>query len=182
VHHRGLVGTEHDAVGGQSPRGFDHVRQGEAPETVVDVEVARQTAGHGDRTMPDVEDLLGTTEAQRDRVESRFDLVGDVAAGRVDEEVEDDRRAPHGVGEQESSPAEAGQARLGDRGGEPARDRGIEGVAPGSEREGGGRNGLGVAGGDHAARRRGGGTDGRTPRRRGARSLPRSGPRTNRAT
>ena len=101
-----------------------------------------------------MEDLDRVAEVDVDRAQRRvLGAVGEPAARRLDEEVEQ-----HGIlagrrGEHVAARAEPGEHRLGDERGEHRRQRGVHGVAAGAEDLRAGRSGDGVARGDDAAHR-----------------------------
>ena len=129
--HRRIDG---DASSGELDCRCENGVEGKAAEPAMHVQVARETAGYGDRAESRVEHLVGGGEVHVDGQEVQLPFArGQTESWRVDEEVEEDVFMIRGVGEQEAAAAQTREADFGHRAGEPGGDAGVERVAPGPQ-------------------------------------------------
>ena len=133
VGHRAVEVVEHHALVGQGHRRRHDLGQRQAPQTLVDGQVAGHRAGHRGRAEPGVEDLVDPGVAHGHGEEVGLGHRVEAPARGVHEEVEE-RRLPGGrTGQAEPTPAQAGHQGLTGRRCEPGGHDGVEGVAPGRE-------------------------------------------------
>jgi hypothetical protein len=121
-------------------------------ESPVHVQVALQVAGNRRGSETGVEDLVGARKAHRDRNEVRLEVAAlEVAAGRVDEEIEECRRAVGAAREQIAPATETGERGLRDGRREAGRHDRVERVPPGAQQLRGGLRHARMARGGHTA-------------------------------